>query len=849
MSQALEPAVLWDEMVDGSGRLRGRWQSVLAVLSGLGHETLAERTARLDRLCTEEGVAALLPGAKTASWRCDPLPLLLGAAEFAALESGLAQRARLLEAVLQDVYGPQSLLSSGALPPALVYANPAFLRPCRSGDATATGTGRRLFLYAAELMRGPDGAWQVLADRTADAAGLGYVLENRRVISRVMPELFGTEPPRRLQPFFDAWQNTLHALAPSGYASPFLALLTPGLSDKLWFEHVILARALSCTMVEGGDLTVRDGAVFLKTLRGLQRVDVLLRRLDGRTLDPLELEQGPTQGVLGLLDAARAGSVRIVNDPGTGFAEAPALAPFLARLAPIMLGEDLRLPSAPAFWLGDAAARDAVLAAPSRWCLRPALDGTARPVALWRMPAEVQTRLAARVAARGEDFIAFTPPPFSLAPCAIDARLVPQPVVLRMFLMFDGTAWRALPGGLARALDEPDALTGRLPLHTRAKDVWVAAEDAAEEEDALPATAHPRRPARPIRGTPGDMPSRAADNFFWLGRYLERLEGTARILRIAISRLTGPVSAPHEHAELLRIAACLADAGLLEAETAHGLDPGTVAGLLMHSARGDGPFRHLRSEASRLTEMLRDRLTEEVYTLVTRGLRNLGDGARSPPPAGAGSGARAADALDTLTTAHLTFCAAVAGLAAENMVRGGGRLFLDLGRRLERASGTAAMLARVLAPRAGPHPDPIEPGLHLALEVCDSVITYRSRYLTALQPAPVLDLVLADDRNPRGLASQFSMVRDLLAELSGDADSPLPAAASELVEEIRAIATRVADAEDQVAAAASVPAHLKTIAAGTAALSDRITNRYFSLLPAAYRLGAPGAARRLRGMA
>ena len=848
MTEVTATAAPWDEMVAGGGRLRGRWHALLATLAGLGHDTLTQRAAFLDRLCVEEGVAGLLPGAPAASWRVDPVPLLLGAAEFAALEAGLAQRARLLEAVLQDVYGRQSLLASGALPPALVYANPAFLRPCRAGGDMAEG--QRLHLYAAELLREPDGAWRVLADRTADAAGIGYALANRRLIARVMPELFDVDAPRRLQPFFDAWQDALQSLAPAGSSdTPFLALLTAGPSDKLWFEHVTLARTLSCTLVEGGDLTVRDGTVFLKTLRGLQRVDVLLRRMDGRALDPLELAPGPMQGVLGLLDAARSGTVRIVNDPGAGFAEAPGLAPFLPDLARTLLGEDLRLPAAPSFWLGDAGSRDAVLADLPRWCIRPALDGTTRPEAVRRLDAAAQAHLAARIAAEGETFVAFPPPPFSVAPCLGRDGLEPRPVVLRMFLVFDGTGWRALPGGLARVVEDDDLISGRLPLHARAKDVWVA----AEEEDAVGLPIQPRLAVLPVRRTSGDMPSRAAENFFWLGRYLERLEGTARLLRITAARLGRPAPLPHERAELHRLAACLADAGLLAPEAAQGLAPGTVAGLLLRCVREGGPFHRLLADASRLTETLRDRLTEEVHAMVTQGLRTLRDSLRVLPAKT--DGARAAEALHGLTTGYLTFCAAVAGLAAENMVRGGGRLFLDLGKRVERAAGTATMLALVLDPpgpaaqRGRIEPGRIEPGLRLALELCDCVITYRSRYLSVLQPAPALDLVLADDRNPRGLAWQLGAARDLLAELSDAADSPLATTAGTLLEQVSLIAASIAGATDQATAAADVPRDLRTVAAGIAALSDQITGRYFALLPAARHFGVAGDAGQLRGMA
>jgi len=313
-----------DEMVDGRGHVRPHWRSLLGAFTQLEDGGVVERGRRLDRAFEEEGVTSVLPGAETdrSAWRCDPVPLPIPASEFAGLEAGLGQRARLLELVLQDIYGPQTLLDRGLIPPALIFTNPAFLRACR-----APGTARRdlLQFYAADLIRGPDGAWRVLADRTAGPSGAGYARENRRILARVMPEAFRPVQVRQLRPFFEMWQEALQRLAPPGRPNPGIALLTPGVGHPQWFEHMFLSRELSCALVEGGDLTVRDGGVFLKTLRGLQPIDVLLRRVDGRLLDPLELEVDAA-GVTGLMDAWRRGRVRIANDPGSGVVEAPALA-------------------------------------------------------------------------------------------------------------------------------------------------------------------------------------------------------------------------------------------------------------------------------------------------------------------------------------------------------------------------------------------------------------------------------------------------------------------------------------------------------------------------------------------
>jgi len=338
-----------DEMADGAGRAKPHWRSLLSTMFALGHEPLAQRARLLDQAFADQGITAILPGERAVNWRCDPIPLVMSAAEFASVEVGLAQRAQLMELILADLYGPRTLMAEGLIPPEIVYGNPAFLRPCRAVDGRRRD--RHLLFYAADMLRGPDGAWRVLADRTGQTQGLAYALENRRILSRVVPELFQSQRIQQLRQHLEVTSDALQALSPDDSAG--VALLSGGHADPLWFEHVLLSREMSIGLVEGGDLTLRNGQVFLKTLRGLQRIGVLMRRKQGNRVDSLELSAGT--GVPGLLDAMRSGSVRMVNDPGTGLAEAPALAAFLPTLARRLLGEDLQLASQATLWLGEGA--------------------------------------------------------------------------------------------------------------------------------------------------------------------------------------------------------------------------------------------------------------------------------------------------------------------------------------------------------------------------------------------------------------------------------------------------------------------------------------------------------------
>jgi uncharacterized circularly permuted ATP-grasp superfamily protein/uncharacterized alpha-E superfamily protein len=839
-------AVPLDEMVDGASGVRPHWRWLLGGLAALGHEALAERAAELDRIFADADDGALAIGGSAAShWRCDPIPLLLPVAEFDDLTAGLVQRARLLDAILQDVYGSQRLLSDGLLPPALVFGNPAFLRSCRMVAGREAGL---LHLYAADLLRAPDGRWHVIADRTAGAGGVAHVPENRRILVRHLPELGRIRELRRPQAFFDLWQDGLQCLAGSGAANPGVALLSEGQVNPAWIEHVLLARALSCALVEPGDLSVRDGVLYLKTLRGLQRVDVLLRCLDGRRIDPLEPGQSPQHGVAGLLQAMRNGAVRMVNDPGAGFAEAPGLAAFLPRLAERILGEPLRVPGVQTFWLGETAGRTLLEASPERWLVRHAVDGTVPSVVLAALEESERQRLLQRLATAPDNYAIAERLPASLAPSARPGvvGLEPVPVILRLFLIFDGRQWHAMQGGLGRVLGPPDPRTGRRGALRRTKDVWITADETSE----LQSPSLSRVTAVPVRRGSADLPSRVAENFFWLGRYLERLEGAARLLRAAATRLLQPAPSPRELTELASLSGCLVRADLLDDELVQGqsglLSGGALAHALLRAARENGPLFGLLGQVSRLADGLRDRLTSEVHLALQRGLREIAERLRAVPGS---AEKRSVEALAEAAATVLGFAATLAGLAAENMVRGGGRLFLDLGRRVERGQAICAELARLLfEPGAASQPARLEPGLRLALELRDSVITYRSRYLTALQAGPVLDLVLADESNPRGLAFQLVAARDMIAELEGVAESPLAISAADLLAEVQTMVREVVEAAVQAEAASHLAPRLVAMTGAIAELSDRIARRWFALLPAPYALGTPVAIR-LRGAA
>lgn len=796
-----------DEMVSGAGRIRPHWRGIMGVVGSLGRPGLAERGERLARAMADDGVASLLPGASGAAlWRLDPLPLPLPIEEFEALEAGIAQRARLLDAVLADLYGAQELLAGGQIPAPLVFGSPAFQRTARRSK----GPPRRplLHLYAVDLIRGPDGRWVVLQDRTGLASGLGQLRENRRLIGMAMPEIARASQPRSIARFFDLWQEALSRLGPHGMSDPATALLSPGTHDPHWFEHVVLSRELGCALVETGDLTMRGGALFLKTLGGLQPVDVVLSRVDAAALDPLDQPEAPAgSGVPGMLDAVRHGALTLLNAPGAALGEAPALAAFLDQLAPMILGEALALRSLPTHWLPDAATPIPPLPdGHACWVFRP--DGQGAASETLERP-------------RQGSVAAIALPNLPVAPALEQAALTPAPFILRMFAVSDGPSWHVLPGGIARLVKPGAKLTGRLPGGGWCKDVWVPADPS----EAIIGPAAQSGPPIAIRRTAGNIPSRVADNLFWLGRYVERLDRAARLLRATITRLRRGTPMPRELAELATLAICLREAQLLDDESHP--SAGSLSPLANALERVSRPaIRQLQGIIGSLIESVRDRLTADMHATLTQTLRAAEEALDNAP-------AELADLARALLPS-LRFANAVAGIASENMVRGGARLFLELGRRMERAHAVASEVAVALDTPAAR----IEAGLRLTLELCDSVITYRSRYLAVLQPAPALDLVLADAANPRGLAFQLEAIGAALGEISGETDTQTARDLRRLLAQAEGVTPRLLAAQDQAeAATAELPALLRAMAAEIATLSDQVSRRYFALLPAARAVG------------
>jgi uncharacterized circularly permuted ATP-grasp superfamily protein/uncharacterized alpha-E superfamily protein len=828
---------VYDEMVDASGSLRPVWRTFADRLAGLGQAGLAPRWREARDLIRENGVSFNVygdPGGMERPWHLGPIPVLLSAGELAALAEGLAQRARLFDRLLADLYGPQRALSEGWLPPELVLGHPGYLRACH-GLRPARGV--HLHFYAADVVRDPSGRFEVLTDRTQAPAGAGYALENRIVVSRVLPEIFRDCNVERLATYFRTVRRTLEALAPDGRQNPRVVLLSPGPYSATAFEQAFLAQYLGYTLVEGADLVVRDGRVFLKTLGGLHQVDVILRRLNDDHCDPLELRPDSALGVPGLVQAARDGQVAIANTLGSGFLQTPALGPYMATICRGLLGEELRLPSVETWWCGDAPSLQHVLAHLGEMVVKTAYpQGPTQPIFGDELGPAARAELANRIRDAPARYVAQARVRVSTTPVLEGGTLQPRALVLRSFLVADlpagagdagggETGYQAMPGGLALVGTRGDRDVS-MGAGAGSQDAWVVGDVPVSVTTLLPPAGLPIELSR----EGGDLPSRVADNLFWLGRYAERADAIARVARVIAARLwdRSDGSVAGEVGVLLgalRIQTHTAAAQSIDAPVPLPTAPveaELAAGL--YGADHPGTLHSTLRAVHRVARAIRDRITMDVWRSVTA----LEEEARAMDAMRAAGAGRSVSMslLDRVVAA----AAAFSGQVNESMSRGLGWRFLEMGRRLERAVNLVLVLRETVT-RVAPREGAV---LEALLEIADSGITYRRRYRANLQAVAVVDLLLADGTNPRSVAFQLDAVNEHLAALPRDGESGVgQVEPAELI--VRRAAARL-DAIDLAAACAvsdddqrpALAALLWDLSRDMPALSDALSGSYLT---------------------
>lgn len=806
----------YDEVIDAAGAPRPHWRDYESALTRFDPDDLRQRWDQAAEQIEEDGVTyTVYSGAHgiTRPWAMDGIPLVIPPDEWATIEKGLIQRATLLNAVLADIYGPQSLLIDGALPPEFLFANPRFLRPVHG---MRPPEGRYLHLYAADLARGPDGRWTVLADRTQAPSGAGYALENRIVMARAFLEVFRACGVGRLAAFFDRLRDGMRELGLRRRDTPNIVLLTPGPRHESYFEHAYLARFLGFPLVEGEDLSVRDSKVYLKTLEGLEPVDVILRRVDDFRCDPLEFYRDSGEGPPGLVAAGFAGNVAVANGLGSGVLEAPALRAVLPGLCERVLQQDLVLPSVTTTWLGEKADLSPLARHPSRYLVAEAFPERGwSPIALDKLPHQQRAELLARIENRPYVYVAQERIVPSTAPVWVGQTLEPRHIVVRCYAVAssDGS-YTVMPGGLARFSDSPDWLVISMQSGGGSKDTWVPTQAPPTAPSLLEVLGR----GLAITRATANLPSRAADNLFWMGRYLERAEAAARAIRCILTRVTDEMS-PTGSRDLARLLPLLGPAPSATEVSAERVEREAHSAVFDESRPGS--VQSLLNELRRVALGVRDRLSADTWRVVNWVLDEL-------PEAQAGGLDDSAGEILVVLNRLMTQLAAFSGLAMENMTRGHGWRFLDLGRRIERAIQMLNLLRLELTWAVKPE----GPMLLAVLEIADSAMTYRARYGPHFQAAPTLDLLLADASNPRSVLFQAEAVGAHLEALPQQATGPVVTPEQRLAEqamsELRMFDALAACEPDSNGFRSRLDAILDRVARLMPEISDALARRYFT---------------------
>lgn len=782
----------YDELLTSDGGMRAHWKPVIERIEASGPDAVKRGVELARRLIVENGVTYNVyadPQGRDRPWQLDILPMILPAKEWQVIAAGVAQRARLLDGLLADLYGPQRLLAEGIVPPEIAFGHPNFLWPCcglRPAD------GRWLHVYAVDLARASNGQWWVLGDRTQTPSGPGYALENRRIVSRVYGQMVDDLRVRSPGTFFATLREQLLGQADEDEA-PLAVVLTPGPFNETYFEHAYLARQLGLPLVEGADLTVRGDTLYLKTFAGLRRVHAMLRRLDDDFCDPAELRADSALGVPGLLQVIRAGRVTLANALGTGVLESASWLGFLQPISDWLCGEALALPSVATWWCGERPALEQVIANLDRLVIKPTFPNQKfEPVFGSSLDRKARSELIERLRARPYAYVAQERVALSQSPVWGPNGLTARALALRVYAVATSNGYHVMPGGLARIATQTTANIVSNQRGGGSKDVWVlAADDAAEETDIpMPST---RR-----RSRNEDLPSRLVENLFWMGRYAERCEDKARLARSTLA-----LDARSE-AWKYAIAACeffgmLAERGSLNDslfDTAH-------AGAIAADLR--------RLEWS--STQARSRLSAEHWRAIGVLLRQFHEAAASR-----------SDARETLDRLVLAL-SGLAGFALDDMTQDDGWRMLVLGRRLERIQFLATLFSSRLATAAMPSRTELE----WWLDITGSTIAYRTRNLERARLAPVMQLLMRDAQNPRGLCFQCSEVHHLVAQLatSGIAPDESFGRALASLEEMD-LGVLEGAGYTAIAARQEFARRLLALAEAATQLSDRLSMRHFS---------------------
>lgn len=755
-SRPIQPKLIYphasdraDEVYTEDGKVREHWRYLLDSLKTLGSDAFEDRNTKARRILRDDGATYNIYSetiTPSRAWGLDLVPSLISSEEWAVIEAGLLERAELYNLLLRDIYGERSLIRHGVIPSEALFSHKGFLRPCHGIQLPGE---HDLILHACDLMRGTDGEFMILSDRTQSPSGAGYALENRTVMSRVLPSLFRDSHVHRLAPFFQQLRAKLTALSPN-QDQPRIVVLTPGPYNETYFEHAYLANYLGLHLVQSGDLVVRNGYLWMKSLDSLTRVDVILRRIDDWFCDPVELKGNSQLGVPGLLEVVRAGRVAIANPLGSGVLESPILHKYMNQISMALLGREPRLSSIETYWCGDEQDRNYVLNNLDNLVVKPVVRGIGmNSIFSEQLDQQQRKQLLQAIQANPMHFVAQPVINAPHLPTYIDGVLQPRPATLRSFAIASDTSYRIMPGGLTRVGIEQDTFMISNQRGAHSKDTWVIASEPERIEGRREGAeaAMQLREAELI-----NLPSRVVENLFWMGRYAERAEASLRILRTAFMMLHGEeyisdVFKRHLLQAVTEVTSTYpgfvnADDELINAPETELLsvvkDPNRAGSVcsnlnaMLYCA--DESKQLLSTDMLRVINDIRDALSELDNTL-------SGDLASAPE-----------EALDPLVTALM----ALAGLTQESMVRSVGWTFMDMGRRLERGIQSSSVIRSLIVPEVSEADQTML--IQTVLSSLEVSISYRRRYGTRMGVQACLDLVMLDNTNPRSLIYQLNQI-------------------------------------------------------------------------------------------
>jgi uncharacterized circularly permuted ATP-grasp superfamily protein/uncharacterized alpha-E superfamily protein len=739
---AKAPQNAYDEYLEAGGAPRPHQRRLHDFLQGSSKAELERLSAALrQRIASNEVTFNILgaPNGSTRTWRLDPLPLVIARDRWEALSRGLRQRAKVLSAMYADFYGPRRLLAEGVVPAQLVLGNPEYARACYGWEPRG---GHTIHLYACDVGCSPSGKFEVYSDRAAAPAGAGYALENRLALGGVLSPLFNDYGVQRMRRFFASVDECIHSLVHPSQREARVVLLTPGLSDESSFEHAYLTRYLGYELAEGRDLTVRDREVYLKTLSGLKKVHVIFRRTHDRWCDAVHLREDSTLGVPGLVEAAAAGNVALLNPIGVSVVEAPGLKPYINAACKFFFKEELELPSVPSYWCGEAPALAYALSHLDELIFKPAMQERTGPlIKPLQLSQEERREFVEKLSNNPGQFVAEAWPGLSVSPVLEGGKLSYGHIAIRTFLCRRGDEYLVMPGGMARTNAPPDGLFLSGEDEGLSKDIWIP---SGTQMTNRPPPAMPEGRIELRRGGL-ELPSRLIDDLYWLGRYIERGDLTARLLRCAFERL-GSEAGDDAPLALERIVESLQALEIMP----KGGRPRDIEAVL-NSALGDPKqstsMRGLMQSVHALSQRTRGRLSRDAWRTLHDMAGLFGDPTQ---PIG--------DPVARLDQA-LILLSAIRGTTLDNMVRSHAWTFLEMGRRVERGTMTLIVLRTMMAPGA------LRVHMEVLLEVADSLLTYRARYLSQLQVAPVVDLLLTDDSNPRSVVFQATELARHVSQL------------------------------------------------------------------------------------